>query len=42
MYLSLYALLLRMLVIALHAKNQHDICMGIEKSLENYSIDEIY
>ena len=43
MYLSLYALLLRTLVIDLHAKNQHNICKGIEKkSLDNYSIDEIY
>ena len=42
MYLSLYALLLRTLVIDLHAKNQHNICKGIEKSLENYSIDDIY
>ena len=31
MCLSLYALLLRTLVIDLHAKNQHDICKGIEK-----------
>ena len=31
MYLSLYALLLRTLVIDLHAKNQHIICKGIEK-----------
>ena len=31
MYLSLYALLLRTLVIDLHAKNQHNICKGIEK-----------
>ena len=31
MFLSLYALLLRMLVIDLHAKNQHNICKGIEK-----------
>ena len=42
MFLSLYALLLRMLVIDLHAKDQHNICKGIEKSLENCSIDEIY
>ena len=42
MGLSLYALLLRMLVIDLHAKNQQNICKGIEKSLENYSISEIY
>ena len=43
MFLSLYALLLRMLVTDLHAKNQHNICKGIEKkSLENCSIDEIY
>ena len=34
MFLSLYALLLRMLVIDLHAKNQHTICKGREKSLE--------
>ena len=27
---SLYALLLRTLVIDLHAKNQHNICKGIE------------
>ena len=39
---SLYALLLRMLVIDLHAKNQHNICNGIEKSVENCSIGEIY
>ena len=26
----------------LHAKNQHNICKGIEKSLENCSICEIY
>ena len=31
MCLSLYALLLRMLVIDLNAKNQHDICKGIGK-----------
>ena len=31
MYLSLYALLLRTLVIDLHAKNQHNICKGKEK-----------
>ena len=31
MFLSLYALLLRTLVIDLHAKNQHNICKGIEK-----------
>ena len=31
MFLTLYALLLRMLVIDLHAKNQHNICKGIEK-----------
>ena len=31
MCLSLYALLLRTLVIDLHAKNQHNICKGIEK-----------
>ena len=31
MFLSLYALLLRMLVIDLHAKNQYNICMGIEQ-----------
>ena len=42
MCLSLYALLLRMLVIDLHAKNQHNICKGIEKSLENCLIAEIY
>ena len=35
-------LLLRTLVIDLHAKNQHNICKGIEKSLENYSICKIY
>ena len=40
MCLSLYALLLRTLVIDLHAKNQHNICKGIEKSLENCSICE--
>ena len=33
MFLSLYALLLRMLVIDLHAKNQHNICKGIEKKV---------
>ena len=33
MCLSLYALLLRTLVIDLHAKNQHNICKGIKKSL---------
>ena len=33
MYLSLYALLLRTLVIDLHAKNQHNICKGIEKKV---------
>ena len=38
MFLSLYALLLRTLVIDLHAKNLHNICKGIEKSLENCSI----
>ena len=42
MCLSLNALLLKMLVIDLHAKNQHNICKGIEKSLENCSIGEIY
>ena len=42
MFLSLYAMLLRMLVIDLHAKNQHNICKGRENSPENYSIDEIY
>ena len=42
MYLSLYALLLRTLVTDLHAKNQHNICKGIEKSLENCAIGEIY
>ena len=31
MCLSLYALLLRTLVIDLHAKNQHRTCKGIEK-----------
>ena len=31
MFLSLYALLLTMLEIDLHAKNQHNICKGIEK-----------
>ena len=41
MCLSLYAWLLRMLVIDLQAKNQHNICNGIEGP-ENYSIDEIY
>ena len=35
MFLSLYALLLRTLVIDLHAKYQQNICKGIEKSLEN-------
>ena len=30
MCLSLYALLLRTLVIDLNAKNQHNICKGIE------------
>ena len=33
MYLSLYALLLRTLVIDLHAKSQHNICKGIEKTI---------
>ena len=42
MFLCLYALLLRMLVIDLHAKNQHNICKGIEKKSGNCSIDEIY
>ena len=42
MCLSLYALLFRMLVTDLHAKDQHIICTGIEKSLENCSICEIY
>ena len=42
MCLSLYALLLRTLVIDLHAKNQHNICKAIEKSLENCSVGEIY
>ena len=42
MFLSLYALLSRMLVTDLHAKNQHNTCKGIEKSLENCSVDEIY
>ena len=31
MYLSLYALLLRTLVIDLQAKSQHNMCKGIEK-----------
>ena len=31
MFLSLYALLLRMLVIDLNAKNQHNKCKAIEK-----------
>ena len=34
MRLTLYALLLRTLVIDLYAKNQQNICKGIEKSLE--------
>ena len=42
MCLSLYALLLSTLVIDLHAKNQQNICKGIEKSPENYSNSEIY
>ena len=42
MCLSLYALLLRTLVTDLHAKSQHIICKGIEKSIENCSIGEIY
>ena len=42
MCLSLYALLLKTLVIDLHAKNQHTICKGIEKSLENCFMAEIY
>ena len=33
MFLSLYALLLRTLVIDLHAKNQHNICKGVEKKV---------
>ena len=33
MYLSLYALLLRTLVIDLQAKNQHNICKGREKKV---------
>ena len=33
MRLSLYAVLLRTLVIDLHAKNQHNICKGIETSI---------
>ena len=33
MFLSLYALLLRMLVTDLHAKNQHNICKGIGKKV---------
>ena len=40
MCLSLYALLSRMLVIDLHAKNQHNISKCIEKSLGNCSIGE--
>ena len=31
MWRSLHALLLRTLVIDLHAKNQHNICKGVEK-----------
>ena len=31
MFLSLYALLLRKLVIDLHAENQHNICKRLEK-----------
>ena len=42
MCLSLYALFFRTLAIDLHAKNQHNICKGIEKSMENCSICEIY
>ena len=43
MRLSLYALLLRMLVmIDLYAKNQQNIYKGIEKSLENCYMGEIY
>ena len=42
MCLSSYTLRLRTLVIDLHAKNLHNICKGIEKSLENRSICEIY
>ena len=41
MCLSLYALLLRMLVIDLNAKNEHNMCKGIEKSLENCSSGKI-
>ena len=41
MCLSLYALLLRTLVTDLYAKNQNNICKGIEKSLEKCSIGEI-
>ena len=33
MCLPLYALLLRTLVIDLHAKNQHSICKGLEKKV---------
>ena len=36
MCLSLYKLLLRTLVIDLRDKNQHNICKGTEKSLENW------
>ena len=39
---SLYALLLKTVVIELHAKNQHNICEGIEKSLQNWFTCEIY
>ena len=42
MCVSLYALPLRTLVIDFHAKNQHNICKGMEKSLENCSVGEIY
>ena len=33
MFLSLYALLLRTLVIDLNAKNQHNMCKAIEKKV---------
>ena len=37
-YLSLYLLLLRMLVVDLYAKIQHNTCKGIKKKSENGEI----
>ena len=40
MCLSLYALLLRMMVIDLHAKNQLNICKRLEKKVWNTDTED--